>query len=109
MHITITGRHIDLGEALQTHVREKLGPAIAKYYEPAVDARVVFSKNAHLIKAEVTVHVGAGIDAHAEAEDAEIYAAFDAMLVKAEKQLRRDKRKRRNHHDGVARKGAELA
>jgi ribosomal subunit interface protein len=48
------------------------------------------------------VHVGTGIDAQAEAQDPEIYASFDQALDRLAKQLRRDKRKRRNHHTRVS-------
>ncbi len=100
MKILISGKQLDLGEALQTHVQERLAPAIAKYYEEALEARITFRREAHMYHAEIAVHVGAGIDAQAAAEDAEIYASFDSALARMEKQLRRDKRKRRNHHAG---------
>jgi ribosomal subunit interface protein len=102
MHIVVSGKQLDLGEALQTHVREKLSAGVTKYYEKALEAHVTFRPEAHMIHAEAAVKVGHDIDVHAAAEATEPYAAFDALLDKVEKQLRRDKRKRRNHHNGAA-------
>ncbi len=100
MKILISGKQLDLGETLQTRVTERLGPAITKYYDEALEARVTFRREAHLYQAEISVHVGTGIDAHATGDASEIYACFEAALERMEKQLRRDKRKRRNHHAG---------
>ena len=103
MNLTITGKQIELGEALRTHVTERLHAAVSKYYDRAVEGQVIFSREAHLFAAELSVHVGTGISATAKAEDVEIYACANAAIEKLEKQLRRDKRKRRNHHAGPAR------
>ena len=63
-----------------------------------IDAQVVFSREGSLHRVDCSVHVGAGIhvEAHATAEDA--YASFDAAADRVEKQLRRYKRRLRNHH-----------
>jgi ribosomal subunit interface protein len=104
MKITVTGKQIDLGEAFQQHVRSNLDAAVRKYFDGAVDSLVVVAPEAHLYKAEITVHVGSGIEAHAAADGETVHAAFDGALERMEKQLRRDKRKRRNHHAGAPRK-----
>ena len=43
----ISGRQIDIGEALQTHVKTELGAVFEKYAGRPTDASVVFSRNAH--------------------------------------------------------------
>ena len=109
MKISITGKHINLGEAFQQHVRDTLEAAVRKYFEKATDALVVVIPEAHLFRAEVNVHVAAGIEAHATADAETVPAAYDAALERMEKQLRRDKRKLRNHHNGTPRKLADEA
>lgn len=103
MKLVITGKQMDLGEALRTHVTERLGQSVGKYYDRAVDGQVIIAKDAHLYVSEVTVHVGTGISASAKAEKDEVYASVNEAIEKLEKQLRRDKRKRRNHHSGPTR------
>jgi len=98
MRYQISGKQIDIGEALQTHVKEELGTAVAKYAERPTDAMVVFSKSASEFVCETIVHLSTGLTAQASAKAHEIYAAFDACCEKMEKQLRRYKRRLKDHH-----------
>ncbi len=47
MRYQISGKQIDIGEALQTHVKDELGSAVEKYAERPTDAQVIFSKSWH--------------------------------------------------------------
>lgn len=98
MRYQISGKQIDIGEALQTHVKDELGIAVAKYAERPTDAHVVFSKSASEFACETIVHLSTGLTAQASAKAHEIYAAFDASCEKMEKQLRRYKRRLKDHH-----------
>lgn len=98
MQYQISGRQIDIGEALQTHVRDDLGSVVQKYAERPTNAQVIFSKSAHEYVCEATVHLSTGLTAQAKAHATEIYAAFDACSDKMEKQLRRYKRRLKDHH-----------
>ena len=99
MRYQITGKQIDIGEALQVHVKDGLGVVVDKYAERPTDAQVVFSRNAHEYVCEATVHLSTGLTAQAKAHATEIYAAFDSCCEKMEKQLRRYKRRLKNHHN----------
>ncbi|TCP40221.1 ribosome hibernation-promoting factor, HPF/YfiA family [Rhodovulum marinum] len=94
----ISGKQIDIGEALQTHVKNELDAVVQKYAERPTDANVVFSRNAHEYVCETTVHLSTGLTAQAKAHATEIYAAFDSCCDKMEKQLRRYKRRLKDHH-----------
>ena len=94
----ISGHQIDVGDALQTHVRTELGTVVAKYAERPTDATVIFSRNAHEYVCEAVVHLSTGLTAQAKAHATEVYAAFDACAEKMEKQLRRYKRRLKDHH-----------
>ena len=98
MRYQISGKQIDIGEALQIHVQTELGGAVAKYAERPTDANVVFSRSAHEYVCEATVHLSTGLTAQAKAHASEIYAAFDGCCEKMEKQLRRYKRRLKDHH-----------
>ena len=98
MQYQISGKQIDIGEALQTHVRDDLGTVVQKYAERPTNAQVIFSKSAHEYVCEATVHLSTGLTAQAKAHATEIYAAFDACSEKMEKQLRRYKRRLKDHH-----------
>jgi ribosomal subunit interface protein len=98
MRYKISGKQIDIGASLQTHVQTELGSVVAKYAERPTDANVVFSKSAHEYVCETTVHLSTGLTAQAKAHATEIYAAFEGCCEKMEKQLRRYKRRLKDHH-----------
>lgn len=98
MRYQISGKQIDIGGALQEHVESELSAVVQKYAERPTDAQIVFSRSAHEFVCETTVHLSTGLNAQAKAHHTEIYAAFDACCEKMEKQLRRYKRRLKNHH-----------
>lgn len=98
MRYQISGKHIDIGEALQTHVKAELGEVVDKYAQRPTEAVVVFSKSAHEFVCEATIHLSTGLNAAAKGHASEIYAAFESCREKMDKQLRRYKRRIRNHH-----------
>lgn len=98
MQYQITGKQIDIGDALQTHVRDSLGEVLEKYAGRPTDANVVFSKSGHEHVCEAIVHLSTGMTAQAKGHDHEIYAAFDKCCEKLDKQLRRYKRRLKDHH-----------
>ncbi|MGA1208711.1 MAG: ribosome hibernation-promoting factor, HPF/YfiA family [Gemmobacter sp.] len=99
MRYQISGRQIDIGEALQTHVTSELGETIEKYAQRPTDAVIVFSRNAHEHVCEATLHLSTGLTVQARGHAAEIYPAFESCREKLDKQLRRHTRRLRDHHD----------
>ncbi|HEY0275245.1 MAG TPA: ribosome-associated translation inhibitor RaiA [Paenirhodobacter sp.] len=97
MRYQISGKQLDIGEALQNHVKTELGATVDKYMQRPTDATIVFSKNAHEFACEATVHLSTGLTASASGKAVEIYAAFDACREKMDKQLRRHKRRLKDH------------
>jgi ribosomal subunit interface protein len=98
MRYQISGKQIDIGEALQTHVRSEIDGAVGKYAGRPTDAQVVFSRNAHEFVCEAVVHLSTGLTVSAKGQAKEIYAAFSQCLERMEKQLRRYKRRLKDHH-----------
>ena len=98
MRYRISGKQIDIGAALQTHVQNELGEVVSKYAQRPTDANVIFSRSAHEYVCEVIVHLSTGLNATAKAHATEIYASFEACCEKMEKQLRRYKRRLKDHH-----------
>ena len=98
MRYQISGKQIDIGEALQTHVKAELGEVVEKYAQRPTEAVIVFSRAAHENVCEATVHLSTGLTAQAKGHSNEIYAAFESCREKLDKQLRRYKRRLRSHH-----------
>lgn len=98
MRYQISGKQIDIGEALQTHVQTELGATVEKYSGRPTDATVIFSKSGFEYNCETIVHLSTGLTSQAKGTATEIYGAFEACLEKMDKQLRRYKRRLKDHH-----------
>jgi ribosomal subunit interface protein len=98
MQLTVTGKQVDVNDALRAHVEASLNSALSKYFKTAIEAHVVLAKEAHLTRAEVSLHIGRGIIVNASAAVGDTAAAFDAAAERIAKQLRRYKRRLRDHH-----------
>lgn len=104
MQITVTGKQLDVGASLREHVETRLVDSVAKYFEQAIEATVVFSSSAkgRLIRADISVHARRNIRMRGRAEAEDAYAAFDAALERIAKRLRRYKRRLRDHRKGAS-------
>ena len=98
MRYQISGRQIDVGEALSTHVETELDATFEKYAQRPTDSTVIFSRDAHNLICDAVVHLSTGLNVTARGSATEIYAAFEACREKMDKQLRRYKRRLKDHH-----------
>ena len=99
MQLTVQGKQMDLGDALRTHVSEKLEDLNTKYFNRAIDATVTFAPEGQAFtKTHITIRVGKDIMVISDATETDPYVSFDSAAEKVAKQLRRYKRKLRDHH-----------
>ncbi len=98
MQISVTGKHFNISEGFREHVETTLNEAVTKYFANAIEASVVVSRDAHLLRANLSVHVGHGIRLQGHADASDPHAAFEAAVDKVAKRLRRHKRRLRDHH-----------
>lgn len=98
MEISVTGKALDLGDALQVHVTEQLTAGVQKYFDRSAEAQVTFDKEGSEIKTEITLHLASGVYLAAQSMAHDPYGSFDTALQKLEKRLRRYKRRLKDHH-----------
>ena len=98
MDIQVTGKNMDLGDALQSHVAGRLTHRVTKEFYRGADAAVTFAKERHLVECEITAHLASGVLLAAHGDGGDAYGAFDTALEKLEKRVRRYKRRLKNHH-----------
>ena len=67
----------------------------------------MFTREAHLISTDLSLHVGRGMVVNSSAAAMDHYLAFDAAAERLAKQLRRYKRRLRDYHGGKTRPPAE--
>lgn len=98
MDIQVSGKNIELGEALQEHVTDRLTEGVTKYFDRGAEASVTFVREKREVECDLTTHLASGVflAAHGRAGDA--YGAFEESLEKLEKRVRRYKRRLKDHH-----------
>ncbi|MDP7143366.1 MAG: ribosome-associated translation inhibitor RaiA [Alphaproteobacteria bacterium] len=100
MELTIQGKQIDIGDALREHIQDKIEQLSSKYFNHAAFATVTISKDGrNQIKAHILIQVGKNIMVTSDDVSADAYGSFDTAAEKVAKQLRRYKRRLRDHHD----------
>ena len=99
MDIRVSGHQIDTGEALQNYVADRLNTMVEKYFNRALSSQVTFGKGAHgAFTSDIVTHVNKGLilKSHGDAQD--VHLSFDQAAEKLDKQLRRYKRRLKDHH-----------
>lgn len=108
MDIQIAGRQVDVGDAFREHVRGRLEAGASKYFSRTLNAGVTVEKDGHLFVVECHVHANQGVNLESTGRAENAYAAFDDAADKIEKQLRRYKRRLKNHHSRAAEREKQL-
>jgi len=98
MPLRISGKNLDIGEALRQHINEKLETATSKYFDGTVNGHVVITPDGSGYYADCTLHLASGVTLQAEGRAHDPYASFDQAAERIEKQLRRYKRRLKDHH-----------
>jgi putative sigma-54 modulation protein len=100
MNITITGRHMDMTDALKSYVEGGLGK-LKTHFDKVIDADVVLSVEKHRHIAEINLHAN-GIRIHSKESSSDMYASVDAVLSKLDRQVKRFKDKINSHKPRIA-------
>jgi len=100
MKISVQGKQLDVGDALRERIEATVEQIAEKYFSNPIDATVTMSREGSVFRADVSVHVGKGISVQSEGAAADAHAAFDNAAERIDKQLRRYKRRLRDHHRG---------
>ncbi len=98
MQIKISARHIEISGGSRRHVDNRLRALLGKFAERPTEASVTFVPEAQMQNCEITAHLSTGLTAQARSSAATVRAAFDLACDKLGKQLRRYKRRLKNHH-----------
>src|SRR5687767_3415084 len=107
MEIRVSGHQVDTGDALKSHVEDRMSAIADKYFARAISAHVTFGKGPHdhAFNCDIVAHVTQGVILKGSGRAAEAHPAFDQAAERIEKQLRRYTRRLKDRHNGG---GAEL-
>jgi len=98
MQINVSGKQVDLSDALRTRVASSLDVIAHKYFDHAMEANVTFSRARSFFTCDINVHAGRGLTLRGEGEAGDAHAAFDDAAEHIAKRLRRYRRRVNEHH-----------
>jgi ribosomal subunit interface protein len=110
MQITVSGKQVDLSDALRTRVSDHLDVIASKYFDHAMEAQVTFSRARSFFICDINVHAGRGLRLRGEGEAGDANTAFDDAAEHIAKRLRRYRRRVNEHaRDSANRERPEAA
>lgn len=109
MQLTVSGKQVDLSDALRVHVDKQLGTITSKYFDQALEAQVTFSRARSFFTCDINLHAGRGITVRGEGEAADARAAFEDAAEHIAKRLRRYRRRVSAHQRDLGKIKPEMA
>ena len=89
MNVTITGRHMNVTDAIRERVEKGL-EKVKGHFEKVIDMDVVLSVEKHRHIAEINLHAN-GLRINAKESSEDMYGSLDTALNKVDRQVRRHK------------------
>jgi ribosomal subunit interface protein len=97
MPLRVSGRNIRVGMALRQRITDRVAEATSKYFRGGYSGHATIGKDGFGFRTEFVVHLDSGALLEAEGMAADAYESADQAAIRIEKQLRRYKRRRKDH------------
>ncbi len=97
MSFRISGKNLDVGEALRERINARIGEALSKYFDGGYSGHVTVTREGSGFRTECAIHLDSKITLQAEASAVDAYASADQAATRVEKRLRRYHRRRKEH------------
>jgi len=97
MALRVSGKNMDVGEALRTKAEERCDTTVDKYFDGGYDAHLTLEHEGFGFRSEIVVHLDTGVILRAHAVAGDATSAFESMMDHIEKRLRRYKRRLKSH------------
>jgi len=109
MPLRISGKNLDIGEALRERINARVTEALEKYFNHGYSGHVVVDREGFGFSTECAIHLASGITLEAQATAADAYASADQAVQRIEKRLRRYKRRLKDRSAAHAAHSAEAS
>ncbi|HEY8335030.1 MAG TPA: ribosome-associated translation inhibitor RaiA [Tardiphaga sp.] len=91
MTLRISGKSINVGDALRGRVSERTDEVLRKYFDGNYSGHITLSKDGFGFRTDCALHLDSGVTLEADSNAADAYASADQALLQIEKRLRRYK------------------
>ena len=97
MTFRVSGKNLDVGDALRERVSARIGEAMGKYFDGGYSGHATLEREGFGFRTECAIHLDSKITLHAEGMAADAYASADQAATRIEKRLRRYHRRLKDH------------
>lgn len=98
MQIRVTGKNIDIGDALRRHVLDRLEGGIGKYFDSDFDGHMTITKEGHEFRTDCSIHLRSGIHLQSQGRSEDPHTSVDMASDRLATRMRRYKRRLTDHH-----------
>jgi ribosomal subunit interface protein len=98
MAFRVSGKNIEVGEALRERISARVLDALQKYFDGGFSGHVTVGKEAFGFHTECVVHLDSGVVLRADSMAADAYLSADQAAEHLEKRLRRYHRRLKDYH-----------
>ena len=109
MTIQITGKNLDIGEALREYTEDRVVDMLHKYVGRTFPGHIRIEKNKNEFSTNCSVDLWSGLSLHSHGESDNPHTSVDMALERLDKRLRRYKSRLRDHHSNKHNSAPELA
>jgi ribosomal subunit interface protein len=97
MSFRISGKKLDVGEALRGRINDRIAEAMTKYFDGGYSGHLTLARDGFGFRSECAIHLDSKITLHAEGLAPDAYASADQAALRIEKRLRRYHRRLKEH------------
>lgn len=98
MQLQITGKQVDVGDALRSYIDDRLSQNIGRFFDENARSSVTLMREGSDFRVDCSVILGSGMTLQATGQAGDAHACFDMAAERLEKRLRRYKRRLKDHH-----------
>jgi ribosomal subunit interface protein len=97
MPFRVSGKNLDVGEALRDRINDRIAETVGKYFDGGYSGHVTLARDGFGFRTECAIHLDSKITLHAEGAAADAYASADQAASRIERRLRRYHRRLKGH------------
>lgn len=100
MPLRVSGKNLDIGEALRGQVVTRIQTAVTKFFDGSVQGHVTVEREGTGFRTDCALHLSSGVTLQADGMAHDAYLSADKAAERIEKRLRRYKQRLKDRHNG---------
>ena len=97
MSFRVSGKNLDVGEALRERINTRISEALSKYFDGGYSGHATIARDGSGFRTECAVYLDSKVTLHAEASAPDAYESANQAALRVEKRLRRYHRRLKDH------------